>query len=169
MFLEAPEVSVGQIWTFTNEMGYCKRMFEVTGAINIAADLEQQWTQVDPEWLLEQNPEVIMVDRFFPSRGGVFGFDVDDPAVAEALRNEIMGMTGFEGSDAGANGRVYLFEGALMVSPRFAVGMAYWAKWLHPDLFAGLDPQAIYQEYLTSFMRIDYDLSEHGVFVYPEP
>jgi iron complex transport system substrate-binding protein len=43
------------------------------------------------------------------------------------------------------------------------------AEWFHPTLFSDLDPQAIHQQYLTDFMRIDYDLSEHGVFAYPEP
>ena len=54
-------------------------------------------------------------------------------------------------------------------TPRFVVAMAYWAKWLHPELFEDLDPKAIHQQYLTDFMRIDYDLDEHGVFAYPEP
>jgi len=47
--------------------------------------------------------------------------------------------------------------------------MAYWAKGLHPELCSDLDPQAIHQEYLTDFLGIDYDLEEHGVFVYSEP
>ncbi len=41
------------------------------------------------------------------------------------------------------------------------------AKWLYPDLFEDLDPEAFHQEYLTEYQRLDYDLSEHGVFVYP--
>ncbi len=41
------------------------------------------------------------------------------------------------------------------------------AKWFHPELFEDLDPQAIHQEYVTEFQGLDYDLSEHGVFVYP--
>ena len=42
------------------------------------------------------------------------------------------------------------------------------AKWFHPELFEDLDPQAIHQEFLTEFQRLDYDLDERGVFVYPE-
>jgi iron complex transport system substrate-binding protein len=57
----------------------------------------------------------------------------------------------------------------MSATPRFEVTLAYMAKWLHPELFSDLDPQAIHQEYLTDFLGIDYDLSEHGVFVYPEP
>ncbi len=37
----------------------------------------------------------------------------------------------------------------------------------HPDLFADMDPEAIHQEFLTDFQELDYDLNEHGVFVYP--
>ncbi len=47
------------------------------------------------------------------------------------------------------------------------IGTAYMAKWFHPELFEDLDPEAIHQEYLTEFQGLDYDLNEHGVFVYP--
>jgi iron complex transport system substrate-binding protein len=51
--------------------------------------------------------------------------------------------------------------------PTFFIGVAYLAKFFYPDLFTDLDPQAIHQEYLTRFQRLDYDLDKHGVFVYP--
>jgi iron complex transport system substrate-binding protein len=41
------------------------------------------------------------------------------------------------------------------------------AKLLHPELFEDLDPEAVHKEYLNRFQRIDYDLDDHGVFVYP--
>ncbi|MEA1998046.1 MAG: hypothetical protein U9N61_01790 [Euryarchaeota archaeon] len=46
------------------------------------------------------------------------------------------------------------------------IAAAYMAKWFYPELFTDLDPKAIHQEYLTRFQRLDYDLDEHGVFVY---
>jgi len=49
------------------------------------------------------------------------------------------------------------------------VGIAYTAKWFYPELFEDLDPKAIHQRYLTEFQKFDYDVYEHGVFVYPEP
>jgi len=165
-------MSPEQFCTFTNEMGFVKCMFDVAGGINIAADLPAPggWVQnVDPEWLLEQNPGVIIASVYNLFHPDVFGYEVDDPSIAEALRNEIMNMDIFSHSDAVANGEVCLYESLFTVSPRLVVFMAYWAKWLHSDLFKDLDPKAIYQEYLTRFMRIDYDLNEHGVFVYPEP
>ena len=53
------------------------------------------------------------------------------------------------------------------MSAGFFLGVGYMAKLLHPDLFVDFDPQAIHQEYLDRFQRIDYDLDEHGIFVYP--
>ena len=47
------------------------------------------------------------------------------------------------------------------------IGIAYMTKWFYPDLFEDLDPKVIHQEYLTEFQHLDYDLDEHGVFVYP--
>jgi len=41
------------------------------------------------------------------------------------------------------------------------------AKWLYPDLFGDLDPEQVHQEYIDRFQNVDYDLKEHGAFVYP--
>ena len=46
-------------------------------------------------------------------------------------------------------------------------GCAYYAKWLYPELFEDMDPNAIHQEYLDRFIGIDLDRDEHGVFVFP--
>jgi iron complex transport system substrate-binding protein len=34
-------------------------------------------------------------------------------------------------------------------------------------MFKDLDPKAVHQEYLTRFQRLDYDLDDRGVFIYP--
>ncbi|HQI68834.1 MAG TPA: hypothetical protein PKV28_08560 [Methanothrix sp.] len=62
---------------------------------------------------------------------------------------------------------IYVMEERIIGGVRNFVGIGYLAKWLHPDLFEDLDPQAIHQEYLTRFQGLDYDLGEQGVFVFP--
>ncbi len=52
-------------------------------------------------------------------------------------------------------------------SPRVPITIAYMAKWFYPDLFDDLDPQALHQEYIDDFCGINYDVAEHGVFIYP--
>jgi iron complex transport system substrate-binding protein len=144
---------------------------EIAGGINIAADLPGSGfvPEIDKEWLVDQNPDIVTAMIWEGYDPCVLGYEIDDDSVAEAAREEIMAMDVFAGGKAVEDGKVYLYEDELMITPRFVVGIAYMAKWFHPTLFSDLDPKEIHQQYLTDFMRIDYDLSEHGVFVYPEP
>ncbi|MEM0286197.1 MAG: hypothetical protein QXW34_03565, partial [Candidatus Methanomethyliaceae archaeon] len=47
------------------------------------------------------------------------------------------------------------------------LGAVYIAKILHPNLFSDMNPRDIHQEYITKWMRIDYDLKKAGTFIYP--
>ena len=159
--------------TFTDTMPGMRYQMEIAGGINIADEEEfgelEFVPEVDKEWLIEQNPDIVLAmiwEAYYP---GVMGYEVDDDSAAEATREEIMAMDVFAEGKAVEEGKVYLYEDGLPVTPRFVVFIAYMAKWFHPELFSDLDPQAIHQEYLTDFLGIDYDLDEHGVFVYPEP
>ena len=142
-----------------------RALFEMTGAINIADDLPGDWITVDAEWVLDQNPPVILRQVFDITK---FGYEIDDPSEAEAFREDVMSKPGIEDTDAVENEKVYLIQGDLLATEWF-IGVAYVAKWFHPDLFSDLDPQAFHQEYLDRFQGFDYDLSEHGVFVVSEP
>ena len=161
--------NVADLMTFSDDMPGVPYRNELTGCINIAANLPSQggWVMaVDPEWLIEQNPDVIIGGDPNP---GIFGLGIDDTSAAEALRNEIMKLDVFSGGSAVKNGNVYVTAPEFFGTSRYIIGLAYQAKWFHPDLFQELDPKDIHQEYLTRFIRIDYDLEKHGVFVYPEP
>jgi iron complex transport system substrate-binding protein len=145
---------------------------EIAGGINIAADLPGPGfvPEIDKEWLIEQNPDIVTAMIWKVYYPGALGYEVDDTSVAIAAREEIMAMDVFASGKAVEEGKVYLYEDKLMITPRFVVGIAYMAKWFHPGLFGDdFDPQAIHQQYLTDFLGIDYDLDEHGVFGYPEP
>jgi iron complex transport system substrate-binding protein len=136
----------------------------MAGGVNIAHDLilPGAWPKIDPEWVITQNPDFIMGCTF------KCGFGIEDRTEVEAVREEIMNRPELANVNAVKNGKVYITSNDIAFSglQGFAC-VVYWAKWLHPDLFEDLDPQAIHQEYLDRFMRIDYDLDEHGPFVYP--
>ena len=170
MFLKIGGLTPEALSTFTDTMTGIKDQMEIAGGINIAADLPGEFVlEVDTEWLIEQNPDIVTAmiwEVYYP---GALGYEVDDDSVAEAAREEIMAMDVFAGGKAVEEGKVYLYENTLPLTPKVVVFIAYLAKWFHPELFEDLDPQAIHQQYLTDFMRIDYDLEEHGVIVYPEP
>ena len=142
-----------------------RALFEMTGGINIAGDLPGDWIVVEAEWVLDQNPPVILRQVFDITK---FGCEIDDPSEAEAFREAVMTLPGIEDTDAVENEKVYLIQGDLLNIEWF-IGVPYVAKWIHPELFSDLNPHAFHQEYLDRFQGLDYDLSEHGVFVVPEP
>ncbi|MDC7124132.1 MAG: ABC transporter substrate-binding protein [Spirochaetales bacterium] len=172
VFFKTVGMSPEQVCTYTNQFGYVRRLLEVSGGINIGADIPAPggWVQnVDPEWLVKQNPDVVMAVSWEGYYSGALGFGVEDSSTAEAVRTDMMAMPIFQDCGAVANQKFFLFDTYFTSAPRFIVLMAYWGKWLHPDLFADIDPKSIHQEYLTRFMGIDYDLDQQGVFFYPEP
>jgi len=142
-------------------------IIETAGGINIAADVADNsmyigYPTVSPEWIIEQNPDIIIKRSSSPPYGYT-GYEFDDDSWAKSLREEIMNRPGFEAINAVKEGKVYIEDTSLCGF----LSVAYRAKVFHPDLFEDLDPQEIHQEYLNRFQRIDYDLNKHGVFWYP--
>ena len=134
-------------------------------------------TQVDPEAVVERNPDVIIkVASPYATGPGVTGYDLDadDITKIKEVRDEIMNRPELKNVNAVKNGRVYVISSYIVGYGPADEGTGflqklYMAKWLHPELFKDLDPKAIHQEYLTRFQGLDIDLDEKGVFVYPEP
>ena len=161
-------------FTFSDQPDY-RDPLTMAGGINIAEDLPGTVFDIDPEFVMDQNPDVVIRTTYeYADAFGVTpcacGYEVDDPTEMQALRDAIMDRPELAEGDAVKAGRVYLEYWQFSAgSVRFFVGIAYMAKWFHPELFEDLDPQTIHQEYLTRFLDIDYDLDKHGVFVYPEP
>ena len=135
---------------------------ELTGGINIGSVFEEYCQEVDPEWVITQNPDIIV-------KGGIraSGYETDDPTAMEMMRKEILSDPAWKDVRAVKNERVYLIGYQLRVGTHTIVGLAYLAKWFYPELFEDLDPQAIHQEYIDKFCDIDFNVYEHGVFVYP--
>jgi iron complex transport system substrate-binding protein len=154
--------------TFTKENKGRGPMIVMAGGINIADDLppgRYGCADVDPEWVISQNPSIILRTYANPNE---IGYNVDDPSKVKALREVIMNRSGFEGVDAVKKGDVYLITVDISCGGYF-IGVPYMAKLFHPELFEDLDPQAIHQEFLDEFQHIDFNVYEHGIFMYPPP
>ncbi len=134
------------------------------GGINIAEDLTGS-VSVDSEWIVNRNPDIIV----FSVSNLYSGYDFDDPSELAALYDDFIDRSDLAEVSAVKNRDVYLLNYAhLMVGGGSALlAEAYLAKWFHPELFADMDPQEIQQEFLE-FQGIDFDLSKHGQFVYPQ-
>ena len=141
---------------------------EIAGGINVAGDLKAHggWVQsIDPEWLAEQDIDVIICEDVV---AGGFGAGIDDASVLSSYRQQLMKVPFLAGCKAVKKNKVYMISPHFLYTPAFVVCLSYLAKWFHPELFPDLDPRAIHQEYLTRFIGVDFDLSKHGVFAYPE-
>ncbi|HPS90758.1 MAG TPA: ABC transporter substrate-binding protein [Methanothrix sp.] len=140
-------------------------MCTLAGGDNIALGLAGSSPTVDPEWVIQENPEVIVKTANHGNK--YMGYEKENSTDARALRETILNRTGWHNIKAVQDDRVFMLSDSNAAKPTFFIGVAYLAKFLYPDLFSDLDPQAIHQEYLTKYQRLDYDLSKHGVFVYP--
>ena len=144
------------------------QLIEMAGGRNIAAGLSGSYPKVDPEWVVVQNPEII-VKVVGTSTGALCGYGTDNLDEMCALRDEIMSRPELADMEAVRTGRVYLIcASGTWTNPKYLIGLSYLTGWFHPGLFEDMDPEAIHQEYLSEFQGLNYNLSEHGVFVYQE-
>ena len=151
-------------YTFGDGYSLWQSFVETAGGKNIFADISGGYVEVDPEEVMERDPNIIVKEYFYETESAD---QVDDPTRFRDARDEIMSRQILADVSAVKDERIYIMDWTLIESPSHFIGMQYMAKWLYPELFADLNPKATYQEYLTGFLNVDYDLREHGVFVYP--
>ncbi|MEA1905634.1 MAG: ABC transporter substrate-binding protein [Euryarchaeota archaeon] len=149
-------------WAITPDDSSAGHVAEGCGCRNIAAGLPGRSVEVDPEWVIEQNPDVMFADlmKGFDSGPGKTEADME-----ELLTKILADRPGFENVNAVKDGKVYLMDRDLISGPRWVVGHIYFAKWLHPGLFGDIDPEEIHNEYLETF----HDLELEGTWAYPLP
>ncbi len=136
-------------------------LLEKAGGINVAKDLTGEFVEIDPEWVVESNPDIIIVGD-----GKTIGYPWSNTTDANAYLERFLNNTAINTTRAAMNGDVYLMNSKLAMAEWF-IGLPYLAKLLHPDLFEDLNPEAIHQEYLSRIRGLEYDLDQEGVFIYP--
>jgi len=136
-----------------------------SGGVNIAADIEGDYgIEVEIEWIISQNPDVIVG----PSGSTKQGYEIDDESTFKEYYDGLAEIPGFDRINAVKDGKVYTTTYIIQRVPWYPICLAYMAKWLHPDLFEDLDPELVHQEFIDKFCPgLDFNVKEHGVFVYP--
>lgn len=136
-------------------------MCVLAGGRNIASILSVAYPTVSSEWVVEQNPQVILKAVSSSTDGG--GYECTDSSAMAAARTRIMQRTGWARTDAVKSGRVYLVSADVWLGPASFVALLQVAKWFHPGLFHDVDPRAVHHEYLRRF----HGLSQTGVQFHP--
>ncbi|MDE0970040.1 MAG: ABC transporter substrate-binding protein [Octadecabacter sp.] len=120
---------------------------------------------VSLEAIFSDDPEVIIgtganwAEANPATTAVLFGYEASDEAVQERLA-ALADRDGWPELSAVKNGRFHSVYHQFYNSPYHFVAMQAFAKWLHPDLFEDLDPDATMTELHDKFLPIDYS----GVF-----
>ncbi|MDF2956772.1 MAG: ABC-type Fe3+-hydroxamate transport system [Candidatus Alkanophagales archaeon MCA70_species_1] len=136
-------------------------MLTLAGGRNIVveAGITDTYPEVDPEFVIREDPDVIvkMVSGRTPH-----GYGEEDPTPMKEYREDIMGRPGWDEIKAVQEGRVYMLSGRFYSV--YPVGVAYLTTWFYPEEVAGIvKPRSWHREYLERFHNLGYS----GVFTYP--
>ncbi|MFB4373139.1 ABC transporter substrate-binding protein [Agrobacterium tumefaciens] len=144
------------------------KMVELAGGINMAKDIiPGTFGTVNPEQIIASNPEQIIItggnwNGYVPGGNWVgVGYGADLKEAHRKLENLIK-RPAFTGVQAVKDGNVHAIWHQFYNNPYQFVAVQEIAKWLHPDLFKDLDPEATFKELHARFLPLDY---KPGYFV----
>lgn len=141
---------------------------------NMTTYLNSSSVSIDAEWIIANNPDYIFLHTVQYTFSGVTnpdpaqGLNVNSiSSIKQCLQNYIS-QPMFANLTAVKNNHVYIIAGDFRNNAMGGVlGAVYLAKALYPTQFSNLNPEEIHQEYITKYLRLNYDLDNSGVFLYP--
>lgn len=144
------------------------KMVELAGGTNMAKDIiPGTFGTVNPEQIIASNPDQVIItggkwDAYVPGGNWVgVGYGADLTEARRKLEN-LTKRPAFTGVKAVKDGNVHAIWHQFYNNPYQFVAIQEIAKWLHPDLFADLDPEATFKELHERFLPLDY---KPGYFV----
>lgn len=135
------------------------------GGKNVFSSLSTEYPEVDPEAVIAADPDVI-VKLVGAGSYDFGGYQNTDPEKASETLAAISARPGWNALDAVTEKRTYLLHNDIIGGPENFIGIAYLAKWLYPDRFADLDPEAIQKTYLNEYQHLNVNVTGM-VFAYP--
>ena len=125
-------------------------LIDMAGGINIAAEEEAAYPEISDEWLLENNPNMIL-KLISSTNKEVFGETVTDAQKAQKEYEKLLSRPGWKDMQAVKDGNVLLLSGTISTNALGSiVGSVYMAKALYPERFQDLDPQKVHEEIYTA-------------------
>jgi iron complex transport system substrate-binding protein len=131
------------------------KMIERAGGINVFADVAFENSEIDGEAYLVANPDFIF-KMVAASGNDLSGYTPPSEEDYLAAADAYLARPGFEELTAVQNGDVRFVTSFAMGGMGKLIGTAYIAKWMYPDYYPDLDPDAIFARWLEEFQHIDY-------------
>lgn len=132
----------------------------IAEALNPDANSSLRYPTVDSEWVLNENPQVII----FPAFDYYTGYQQNDTINATEFINNAKLRAGLKGTDAVLKNRVYIIDAYLIEAVRGFIGAQYLAKLFYPEEFKNIDPDAVHKEYYEKWLGAPYK----GIWIYPQ-
>ena len=124
-------------------------MIRMAGGENIFGDASLAGKDIDPEQILEADPDLI-VKIYAGEVVGNSGVFTAPPQEEFAAKAQVMlERPGWKDLTAVKEGNFYLNTAFMSGGLGKMVGAAYMAKWLYPDLMTELDPDQIFEEWMV--------------------
>ena len=138
-------------------------VIEMVGGINIARGQVENWRPLNPEYVMAQKPDVILLagSEWLKKPAAVLvGFGAD-PALANERISAYLTRPGWSDLPAVKSGEVHaIYHGGARTLSDFIYAQ-YIAKVLHPEAFKDVDPDAQIKAYYDAWLPIKAD----GIFV----
>ncbi|WP_425071847.1 ABC transporter substrate-binding protein [Sagittula sp. S175] len=135
---------------------------ELAGGENMAKPfIPGTFGTINAEQVIASDPDQIVVtggnwEAYVPGGAWIGVGPGADEAEARAKLAALMERPGFTGVKAVEEGKVHAIWHQFYNNPYSFVAVQQLAKWLHPDLFADLDPEATLQELHARFLPVVY-------------
>lgn len=163
-YYQYPDINLAKgIYNTINKTASSHPLLEKAGGNNLAADLLLQDIKVSPEWIVENNPDVIIAGVLGKSFSG---YNAEESKTIENMRSlgqRLANDKALKKTDAVKNERVFLLAQDIKQGPSYVIGLAYMAKYLYPEMFEDIKPETIAREYYETWCGLPY----RGVYVYP--
>lgn len=132
------------------------QQINMAGGSNVAKDLEQDYPTVSVEWILQQNPDVLLITSY-----DELGYTVANYDAASKVRDLVLSNKAIAQTNAGKNKQVIV--NASMASTPYINAM-FLAKGIYPELMKDVEPQNVLKEYFEKWLGVPFK----GCWVYPE-
>lgn len=158
IFMEA-HAGISQDCCFSPGTGGVGDYIEFVGGHNIGADvLSKASGKLNLEYIIASDPDLYIATGgpALEKNGGlVLGAGYSEK-VAQAALTKVASRHGIADLSAVSQGRVHGLAHQLLNSPLDIVAVEVMAKWVHPELFADLDPAQTLQTINDDFLAVPY-------------
>ena len=169
-----PKIFIERIGGYTEDCcltfghGNFGTLVEMAGGVNIAADrLPGTFGQLNPEYVLLADPDQVVVtsarwEAYVPGGNWIGVGPSADLAEDRRKLEGYLAKPAYAGIRAARTRRFHAIWHQFYNSPFQFVALQQLARWFHPDLFPGLDPDATFRRLHERFLPVPYEL---GYFV----